>query len=76
MAQHIISGRPTIRRVRNRGWEPVKYVREDGTVYGWIFKRGTKLIHIHIQGVGDRRVALAEEQFMTALEEPENGRRD
>ena len=38
---HTINN-PTIRKVRNRGFEPVAFHHTSGVHNGWIYKRGTK----------------------------------
>jgi hypothetical protein len=62
---------PTLRKVVNRGFEPVSYRlpnNQGGQVVNcWIHKRGRKLLHIHIIGVGNRRVPKTEERFMLPL---------
>ena len=64
---------PTLRKVRNRGYEPVRYQLPNssgvgGYVNGWIVKRGRKLIHVYVITF-DRivRVPLEEERYMTPL---------
>lgn len=58
---------PTRRKVRNRGWEPVRLNWNGYVVHGWIYKRGRELLHIHIIGIGDRKVPLSEETHMVKL---------
>ena len=33
-----INGRPTVRKVRNRGWTPVQYNGGDGWRFGWLIE--------------------------------------
>ena len=65
--------RMTTRKVRNRGWTPIRYRTADEVRHGWIVKRGRKLLHIHLIGIGNRRVPLEEERYMT---EVTNAKRD
>jgi len=60
---------PTLRKIRNRGFEPVKYQLPgaQGFAYGWIYKRGRKLIHFRSPCTGRMRVPLEEERYMIAL---------
>ena len=34
-----IEGRPTVRKVVNRGWTPIQWRNEDGYRYGWMMER-------------------------------------
>ena len=55
---------PTLRKVKNRGFEPVRYRTDIGFRNGWIYKRGNKLTHLYLIGLGHRRVPHSEERYM------------
>lgn len=59
--------RPTIRKARNRGYEPVRYRNDEGAFNGWIVKRGTKWLHCYFPSLGKKRLRLVEERYMVAL---------
>lgn len=58
---------PTLRKVRNRGWEPVRYRDYSGSHNGWIYKRGYKLLHCHFPSLGNVKLPLEEERYMQPL---------
>ncbi len=68
MSGHALRGRPTARRARARGWEPVGWHTPDrGMRWGWIFRRGRKWLHLHLVSDDpdvDRRAPLEEERRM------------
>jgi hypothetical protein len=59
---------PTIRKVRNRGFTPVRYRTELGVHHGWIARRGTKWIYFY-SVTEDRELQLdpSEERHMTEV---------
>ena len=56
---------PTTRKVINRGFEPIVYQMETGQHTGWIYKEGTKLLHVYLIGIGHRKVARSARRSMT-----------
>lgn len=56
---------PTTRKVRNRGFVPLRYRSPDGVVHGWIVKEGRKWVHFF--SVTDQRtlkLELTEQRYM------------
>ena len=60
---------PTMRKLRNRNLTPIRYRGADQVHHGWIVKRGTKLLHVHLIGVGTRRLDAYEQRFITELDQ-------
>lgn len=58
---------PTLRKVRNRGFEPVSYYTDYGECACWIEKEGTKLLHVRFVDGTLRRVPKSERRYMRAL---------
>ena len=56
-----------MRKLRNRNLTAVRYRGEDQVHHGWIVKRGTKLLHVHLIGIGVRRLDEHEQSFITEL---------
>ena len=48
---------PTIRKIRNRGWTPIRYQLPDNSGYRWGWQMGgnSNKGRIHIRLVGDER---------------------
>lgn len=63
---HIIKN-PTLRKVRNRGFEPVTYHSAIGFVSGWIYRRGRKWIYFYSPSLGSKKLAPDQERHMTKL---------
>lgn len=64
--KHIIKN-PTIRKVRNRGFEPVNWHHGEGVASGWIWKTGRKYLYFYAPSTGNKRVPLAERANMRAI---------
>lgn len=59
---------PTTRKIRNRGWTPIRYRTEDEVRHGWEVCRDSKRITVHL--VGDdrpRRLLLTEDRYIEVL---------
>lgn len=63
---HIIKN-PTVRKVMNRGFEPVNYHSSRGIVSGWIYKRARKYLHFYSPSLGNKKLPLDSERHMTKL---------
>ena len=59
--------RPTIRKAKNRGFEPVRWRSDYGAFNGWIKKRGRKWMHCYFPSLGRKRLLLTEERYMVRL---------
>ena len=66
MPNHLIKN-ATIRKVRNRGFTPVRYHHESGIHNGWIHKVGTKWIHAHFPSLGSVRISKTEMRYVKEL---------
>lgn len=58
---------PTLRKVRNRGWEPIAYRTDSGVLNGWVVKRGRKWIHCYFVSTGRKKVKITEERYFRKL---------
>ena len=58
---------PTVRKVKNRGWEPVRWRSTDGVYHGFIVRRGTKYLHCYFFALGRKRLPLIEERYMKEI---------
>lgn len=58
----------TLRKVKRRGWEPVRWRSEDGAYNGFIVKRARKYLHCYFIALGRKRLPLVEERHMTELD--------
>jgi len=61
--KHIIK-KPTVRKVRNRGFIPVVYHSARGQVSGWIYKEGRKWMHFYSPSLGNKKLPLKEKRYM------------
>lgn len=57
----------TKRKVRNRGYTPVRYRTPRQAVNGFVVKRGRKWMTFYSPATGRRRLPLDEEQYMEEL---------
>jgi len=57
----------TIRKVRNRGFTPVRYHHDTGVHNGWIFKEGTKWNHATFPSLGNVRISKSDMRFVREL---------
>ena len=57
----------TIRQIRARGLVPIRFRDDDGVYHGWIAKRGTRYLHLHLIARGRVRIPLADERYVTEL---------
>lgn len=67
MGSRKLTESPTVRRARNRGFEPVRYRSEHEVLNGWIEKRGRKWLHCFFPGAGRKKLRKDEERYMTPL---------
>jgi len=58
---------PTKRKVRNRGFTPVRYHHDSGIHNGWIYKVGTKWTHARFPSLGNVRISKADMRFVREL---------
>lgn len=60
---------PTLRKVRNRGFVPVRYQTDGGFYHGWIVKHGREYVHVYVIAF-DRvlRLPPSEARFIKAIE--------
>ena len=58
---------PTVRKVRNRGFTPVRYHHESGIHNGWIYKVGTKWNHARFPSLGNVRISKPDMRFVREL---------
>jgi len=59
---------PTTRKIRNRGWTPIRYRTEDEVRHGWQIERDERAIRIQLVGEDRaRRLPLSEARFIEAL---------
>jgi hypothetical protein len=58
---------PTLRKLRNRNLTAIRYHGEDQVHHGWIVKRGRKLLHVHLVGIGIRKLDEDEQAHVTEL---------
>ena len=58
---------PTVRKVRNRGFTPVRYHHDTGVHHGWIYKVGTKYNHARFPSLGNVRISKANMRFVREL---------
>ena len=58
---------PTKRKVRNRGFTPVRYHHYSGIDYGWIYKFGTKWNHARFPSLGNVRISKGDMRFVREL---------
>ena len=58
---------PTYRKVINRGFTPIRYRTNTGTVFCWVEKTGRKLLHVRFTDGRLRRVPMAEKRYMTEI---------
>ena len=58
---------PTKRKVRNRGFTPVRYHHDSGIHNGWIYKVGTKYNHARFPSLGNVRISKAAMRFVREL---------
>lgn len=59
---------PTVRKVRNAGFEPVVYHTDHGQESCWIEKVGRKLLHVRFAGDQRlRRVPKSERRYMRVI---------
>ena len=58
---------PTKRKVRNRGFTPVRYHHDSGIHNGWIYKVGTKYNHARFPSLGTVRISKADMRFVREL---------
>ena len=58
---------PTKRKVRNRGFTPVRYHHDSGIHNGWIYKVGTKYNHARFPSLGNVRISEADMRFVREL---------
>lgn len=63
---------PTVRKVRNRGFEPVVYHRTTKTecriVSGWIYKEGRLYLYFNSPSTGRLRLPKTERRHMRAIQ--------
>ena len=64
--KHLIKN-PTIRKVRNRGFTPVRYHHESGFHDGWIYKVGTKWTYARFPSLGNVRISKADMRYVKEL---------
>jgi hypothetical protein len=71
MSRHYKIKNPTLRKVKNRKFEPVIYhitnTKECRIVSGWIYKRGRKYLYFYSPSTGRRRVLKSEERYMRKI---------
>lgn len=65
--KHYIIKNPTVRKVLNRGFEPVTYHTEQCIVSGWIYKTGKKWMYFYSPSTGNKRLRLEERKHMRIL---------
>jgi len=58
---------PTLRKLRNRNLTAIRYRTADQVQHGWILKRGPKLLHVFLIGIGKRRLDRTEQRFVLEL---------
>ena len=58
---------PTIRKVRNRGFQPISYHHDSGIHKGWIYKVGTKWTHARFPSLGNVRISKTEMRYVKEL---------
>ena len=59
---------PTVRKVRNRGYTPIRYRTANGCHTGWIIHQTrTKLIIRLVGEERNRRVDIGERRYMTEI---------
>ena len=58
---------PTIRKVRNRGFQPISYHHDSGIHNGWIYKVGTKWTHARFPSLGNVRIRKTEMRYVKEL---------
>ena len=58
---------PTKRKIRNRGFTPVRYHHDSGIHHGWIYKFGTKWNHARFPSLGNVRISKGDMRFVREL---------
>ena len=58
---------PTKRKVRNRGFTPVRYHHESGVHNGWIYKRTPTYTFARFPALGRKKLSKAEMRFVREL---------
>ena len=58
---------PTIRKVRNRGFTPVRYHHESGFHNGWIYKQTPTYMFARFPALGRKKLSKAEMRFVRYL---------
>ena len=64
MPKVAIYGRPTIRRVRNRGFTPIQYHGPNRIRYGWVYAEDAKWIRAYFPGDGRKRLPKSEGRYI------------
>lgn len=64
--QYLIKN-PTVRKVINRGFEPVIYHSEHGQVSGWIYKEGREYLYFYSPSLGNKRLLKAARRYMRGV---------
>jgi len=59
---------PTCRKVRNRGFRPVKYHTQNEVRFGWVVEETNKFIKVRLPGDDrSRKLPLSEKRFIQEL---------
>ena len=58
---------PTKRKVRNRGFTPVRYHHESGVHNGWIYKQMPTYTFARFPALGRKKLSKAEMRFVRYL---------
>ena len=58
---------PTKRKVRNRGFTPVRYHHESGVHNGWIYKQTPTYTFARFPALGRKKLSKAEMRFVKEL---------
>lgn len=58
---------PSLRKVKNRGFQPIRYATDLGVFNGWIYKVGRKWNHADFPSLGRVRISQSNMKHVEVL---------